>query len=112
MLYGPAMERAEFVPLASAALEHIEETLAELEHEALDVELAGDVLTLEFSDGLQFIINAHGAARQVWLAANRSAWHFDYVPEKKVWIAAKTDDELMQTVAHAVSTKLGTTVTL
>lgn len=106
------MERAQFVKLATAALEHIEAQLAELEHEALDVDLAGDVLTLEFNDGGQFVINAHSAAGQVWMAANRNAWHFDYDTSSQTWIAAKSGDELMATVSRQVGQKLGVDVTL
>lgn len=100
------MERADFVRLAGTALEHIEDALANLEHESLDVDLAGDVLTLEFADGATFIINAHSAAGQVWMAANRNAWHFDYVDAQRHWVAKKTDDELMSTVAKVVGEKL------
>lgn len=106
------MERAEFSERASAALEHIEEVLSELEHESLDVELAGDVLTLAFTDGTRFIINAHSAAGQIWMAADRSAWHFDYEPERDRWVAYKTDDELMSTVARVVGAKLGEDIRL
>jgi CyaY protein len=106
------MERARFVKLSSTALEHIEDGLAALEHEDLDVDLAGDVLTLAFADGTKFIINAHSAAGQVWMAANRSAWHFDWVREREQWIAAKTGDELMSTVARTVGAKLGTDIEL
>lgn len=106
------MDRADFVRLAGAALEHIEESLADLEHEQLDVDLAGDVLTLEFADGATFIINAHSAAGQVWMAANRNAWHFDYVADDSHWVAKKTDDELMATVAKVVGEKLQVELTL
>lgn len=106
------MERAQFVRLATAALEHIENTLADLEHESLDVELAGDVLTLEFDDGPPFIINAHSAAGQVWMAADNHAWHFDYVEQRQQWVASKTDDELMDTVSRMVAKRLGTDVSL
>jgi len=106
------MERPQFVTLAAAALEHIEDGLANLEHDALDVDLAGDVLTLEFSDDTQFIINAHSAAGQVWMAANRNAWHFDYDDASKTWIASKSGDELMATVCKEVGAKLGVDVTL
>lgn len=106
------MERAQFVQLATAALEHIEEVLADLEHESLDVELAGDVLTLEFDDGPPFIINAHSAAGQVWMAADNQAWHFDYVPSRQQWVASKTDDELMETVSRKVTQRIGTDISL
>jgi len=104
------MERALFVDLATTALEHIETSLGQLDHESLDVELAGDVLSVLFGDGTKFIINAHSAAGQVWMAANRSAWHFDYDPTREAWIAGKTGDELMATVSRVVGDKLGVSV--
>lgn len=106
------MERSAFLALSSAALEHIDAELGDLEHESMDIDLAGDVLTIAFSDGAKFIINAHSAAGQVWMAADKTAWHFDWEPEQKQWIAKKTGDELMATVAAVVGAKLGTSVRL
>lgn len=106
------MERAQFVKVATAALERIEDGLVNLDHDTLDVELAGDVLTLEFEDKVQFVLNAHGAATQVWMAANRNAWHFDYDDASGTWVAAKTGDELMATVCKHVGEKLGMSVSL
>ena len=60
------------------------------------------MLTLTFGDGSKFIINAHSAAGQIWMAAQQSAWHFDWVPATKTWVASKTGDELMKTVASVV----------
>lgn len=106
------MERAQFVKVAAAALARIEDGLVNLEHDTLDVELAGDVLTLEFVDKVEFVINAHSAAGQVWMAANRNAWHFGYDDASGTWIASKTDEELMATVCKQVGEKLGMTVSL
>ena len=107
-----APDRKAFAAQSSRALEHIDEVLGDLEHEALDVDLAGDVLTLAFTDGGRFIINAHSAANQIWMAAGTTAWHFDYVASSGTWIAAKTGDELMSTVGRVVGEKLGTGVEL
>ena len=101
------MDRANFVKLSAQALEHIDSVLGDLEHESLDVDLAGDVLTLQFADGAKFVINSHSAAGQIWMAANTSAWHFDFDESSRRWIAWKTDDELMATVARTVGEKLG-----
>lgn len=106
------MERSAFLAASAAALEHIEETLGDLEHDALDVDLAGDVLTLAFDDGAKFIINAHSAAGQIWMAADKNAWHFDYEADRDRWIAHKSGDELMATVADVVGGKLGVSVQL
>lgn len=106
------MEQKDFFKLSAKALEHIDARLGALELEELDVQLAGDVLTLAFKDGGRFVINAHSAAGQIWMAAGTTAWHFDFVAEQGRWIARKTDDELMATVARVVGAKLGTEVSL
>jgi CyaY protein len=105
------MDTQTFHTQSTKALRHIDEVLGDLEHELLDVNLAGDVLTLAFDDdGAKFVINAHSAAGQIWMAAGTTAWHFDYVSERAQWIASKTDDELMATVARVVGAKLGETI--
>lgn len=106
------MDRKTFYTESSKALRHIDELLGELEHDELDIELSGDVLTLAFGNGDKFVINAHSAAEQIWMAAGTTAWHFDYVAERDQWIAHKTDDELMSTVARVVGDKLGQVVRL
>lgn len=106
------MERARFQTLSAQALEHLDQTLGDLEHDDLDVSLAGDVLTLAFADGARFVINAHSAAGQIWMAANTDAWHFDYDDASGRWVAAKTGDELMATVARTVGQRLGLALSL
>ena len=101
----------EFVQRATFALRHLDQWLGDLEHDDLDVDLAGDVLTLSFSDGSRFIINSHSAAVQIWMAAGTTAWHFDWRPDREAWVAARTNDELMSTVARVVGDKLGETIT-
>ena len=106
------MDRKIFYSESSKALRHIDEVLGGLEHEHLDVDLGGDVLTLAFASGEKFIINAHSAAEQIWMAAGTTAWHFDFVPEQDRWVARKTADELMTTVARVVGARLGAEVSL
>ena len=77
----------------------------------LFAELAGDVLTLEFDDRSRYVINSHLAARQIWLAAERRAWHFD-CDERGRWIDRKSGGELWQTVGELLSKKLGRPITL
>jgi CyaY protein len=106
------MERGRFLELSARALEHIDGVLGDLEHEQLDVDLGGDVLTLAFSDGVKFIINAHSAAGQIWMAAKTNAWHFDYEEADGRWVARKNGDELMATVARTVGDRLGESISL
>lgn len=88
------------------------DTLTEESDDALEAELASDILTIEFSDGTRYVLNSHRAARQIWLSAERSAWHFDYVQGSKSWVAAKSGDEMWNTLNRLLSAKLGSAVTL
>ncbi|RMG98199.1 MAG: iron donor protein CyaY [Deltaproteobacteria bacterium] len=104
------MDRKTFVTEADRTLADLERRIADLELEQLEPDLAGDVLTLEFADGTKFIINAHSAARQIWMAAGTEAWHFDYDAERDAWIASKNGDELYDAVRRVLSDKLGFSV--
>lgn len=85
--------------------------------DALEADLESGILTLEFSDGAKYVINSHRAARQIWMAAERNAWHFDpRVPTGADgpvrWVATKGGDELWALVTDVVGRKLGQTVRL
>jgi CyaY protein len=82
----------------------------------LEAELSMGILTIEFPDGAKYIVNSHRAARQIWMAADRNAWHFD--PEygapgtRSRWIAKKSNEELRATLAGAISRKIGRAIDL
>jgi CyaY protein len=83
-----------------------------LELDGVDAELASDILTLEFEGGARYVVNSHRAARQIWMAAERNAWHFDWQPARMAWVAEKTGDELWETITRALCEKLGRPVRL
>jgi CyaY protein len=83
-----------------------------LELPGLECELSSDILTLELSTGERYVVNSHRAARQIWMAADRNAWHFDWDAERAAWIAKKTGDELWSTLSRVLSAKLGQPVQL
>ena len=64
---------------------------------AVDAALPGDVLTIEFSDDARYVINSHVAARQIWLAAERNAWHFDVQPDGR-WLGVHSHMSLARGV--------------
>ncbi len=78
-----------------------------LEDEDFEAELASDILTVEFADGTKYIVNSHRAARQIWMAAELQAWHFDWQPDHARWVAEKTQEELWSTLGRVISGKLG-----
>jgi CyaY protein len=107
-----SLGEAEYEARAFPELKALMRALDALDDEAIEAELESDILTLEFRDGARFVINSHRAARQIWMAANRSAWHFDWDAGSGEWRAAKTGDELWSTVSRVLTEKLGRPLTL
>jgi CyaY protein len=103
---------AEYEALAYPELTRLVHALDAVESDAFEAELAGDILSLEFRDGTRYVVNSHRAARQIWMAADRNAWHFDWVGEKQAWIAAKSGDELWTTLERVLGKKAGASVVL
>ena len=71
------MDESTFDKLGRAELSFIEEQLADVDPDDVEVTSTDGVLTLALRDGVRVVINTHRAARQIWMAAVASAWHFD-----------------------------------
>lgn len=100
------LNEEEYLKLAQSELAALVEALDQMADDELDCEMENDIVTLEFSDDTTFVINSHRAARQIWMAADRTAWHFDWDAQKECWIAEKTGDELWATVRRLLSSRL------
>jgi CyaY protein len=72
------MDESRYQKLADVALRAIEDLLKDVDAEVVDIERAGDVLTLTFANGKKAVVNTQRPTRQMWLAANARAWHFSY----------------------------------
>lgn len=101
------LSEGEYEARAVPELRALLEAFDALGDEPLEAELQSDILTLEFSDGTRYVVNSHRAARQIWMAAERNAWHFDWTAARSAWIAAKNGDELWSTLERVISSKLG-----
>jgi CyaY protein len=106
------LSESEYEERALPELRALLDAFDALEPEGVEAELASDILTLEFSDGTRYVVNSHRAARQIWMAAEREAWHFDWDAGKNAWITHKTGDELWATIQRVVENKLGVAVAL
>jgi CyaY protein len=73
--------------------------------ETFEVELSSDILTLEFADGVRFVINSHRAAQQIWMAANTSAWHFNLTADGS-WLCSKSGASLPSVLAAQLTNQL------
>lgn len=105
------MSDANFQTIAQRTMKEVDEVLGELDPDTLDVDWAGDVMQLCFSDGAVFVLNAHSAAQQIWLAAGTTAWHFDPpTAPGEDWVASKTSEGLKEVLSKVVGEKLGVCV--
>lgn len=101
------LSESQYVDLAHAELSRLVLALDRIESDELDCELENDIITIELAEGATYVINSHRAARQIWMAAERTAWHFDWDGEKNAWLAQKTGDELWETVRRILAPKIG-----
>ena len=105
------MDEASFDRLARDELRAIEDAFADIDPDEVDVSSSDGVLRLDLCDGTKIVINSHRAARQIWMAAIASAWHFDPGTDG-TWRAAKTGDELHATLVRLVRERIGVEVAL
>jgi CyaY protein len=106
------MDESLFDRIADVELSDLEKRLSELDPDELEVELSMGVLTLTFADDSKMVINSHRAARQIWMAADRQAWHFSPQSEGAAWRWRTERDELHATIVRLLSQKLGHAVTV
>jgi CyaY protein len=105
------MDDAEFDYAARDELRAIEDAFEAIDPDDVEVSTSDGVLRLDLRDGTRIVINSHRAARQIWMAAVASAWHFD--PQGNgVWRAPKTGEELRPTLARVVKERIGLTLPL
>lgn len=110
------MDESRYQKLADSALGTIERMFEDVDAELVDLERAGDVVTLTFANKKKCVINTQRPTRQIWLAANARAWHFSFEETSGKWLDDKgqTIDgkrvELMAQVAAIVKEQAGVDV--
>lgn len=104
------MDEKEFGGLADAVMARIEAALEAAEAD-IDFELAaGGVLEIEFADGSKIIVNRHGVAREIWVAARAGGFHFRW--DGTVWRDTRDGAELLEKLSQLASQQAGEPLTL
>jgi len=97
---------AEFNQAANATLTRIEQALEDAE---LDFETPADgIIEVEFDDGSKIIINRHGVAREIWVAARSGGFHFR--PQAGGWADTKSGEPLYDKLAALIAAQGGVMV--
>lgn len=102
----------EFEESARRALMAVETALDELGADSIDFDLADNVLMIEFENGDRFVLNPNGPAEEIWLSANRRAWHFAPRGGDRWVSTGEGGEELLACLSQLVGEKLGRAVTL
>ena len=64
--------------LADECLAAVAEWLEDFDPDEVDYGTSDGVVTLEFPDGVRFVLNRQAAASQMWFAAGARAWHYNW----------------------------------
>ena len=104
------MTESEFESLAGAALAALESAFESALPDA-DVQAKGPGLVeIEFDDGSKMVINRHGAAREIWVAAKSGGFHFRH--DGSAWRDTRDGTELFAAVSKLASLQAGEPVVL
>lgn len=100
------MDEREYLALADDTFRRIEDMLEDVDADDVDIDRAGDVVTLTFARGGKCIVNTQRPTRQIWLAAASRAWHFDW--DGAHWLDDKDKTtELFDAIARIVKEQAG-----
>jgi CyaY protein len=100
------LDEAEFNQAAGATLAYIEQVL---EGADLDFETPAEgIIEVEFDDGSKIIINRHGVAREIWVAARSGGFHFK--PQDAGWADTKSGEPLYDKLAALIAAQGGVMV--
>jgi len=100
------MDESTFDQLAREEMADLETAFDDVDPDEVETATADGVLKLVLRDGVTVVINTQRPARQLWMAAVASAWHFDYDASDKRW-RTKDGDELRGTLRAVVKERLG-----
>mgnify|MGYP001767356448 FL=1 len=104
------MDDREFNALADATLARIEAGL-EASGADLDWEMKpGGILDIEFADGSRIIVNRHGVAREIWVAARSGGFHFRH--DGSAWRDTRDGEALMAKLSALATAQAGEAVDL
>jgi len=104
------MDETEFEALAERALARLE---AALEASGVDADVErkdGGVIEIEFADSSKMIVNRHGPAREIWVAARAGGFHFRW--DGALWRDTRDGAELFAALSRLVSGQSGQPVLL
>ena len=101
------MENKEYLKRVEVLFQKVEDKLDEYEDD-IDYDHTPDKLMLNFeSSGEKVVINTQHAIKEIWLAGNSRAWHFQFLCDQDIWFAQAEQEEFYNCLASLLSDNLG-----
>ena len=103
------MSESDFLAAAERTLDEIESAVEACDAD-IEINRAGNVLTLELADGSKVVVNSQAPMRQIWLAAKSGGFHYEW--RDGAWRDTRDGSELFATLSRVVSAQGGVAVLL
>lgn len=103
------MSESDFLAAAERTLDEIESAVEACDAD-IEINRAGNVLTLELADGSKVVVNSQAPMRQLWLAAKSGGFHYEW--RDGAWRDTRDGSELFATLSRVVSAQGGVAVLL
>ena len=94
------MTESEFLERADAVLCSLESALDAV-NDDIEVTRAGNILTLEVSDGSKIVVNSQAPMQQMWVAARSGAHHYAW--DGSAWRDTRDGSELFAALSRILS---------
>ena len=101
------MENKEYLKRVEELFQKVEDKLDEYEDD-IDYDHTPDKLMLNFEgSGKKVVLNTQRAIKEIWLAGNSRAWHFQFLSDQGIWFARAEQEEFYKCLASLLSDNLG-----
>jgi CyaY protein len=106
------LQDAWFRARVAAVLRAVARDLDAVDSDEFDVHLSEGNLYVEFERGDDFVLSQQAPVSELWLAADRKAWHFRPEAPGARWVERDTGQDLSETLSRLLSERLGVPVRL
>ena len=104
------MDEPTFAKIAGVAITAVREALDACDPDVVECVPEAEVVKISFASGQPFVLNTQRPVREIWLAADRQAWHFRY--DGVAWRDKRNADELFATLKQLVKARAGVDLAL
>lgn len=104
------MTEQEYLHRADDCLTRVERWLENFDPDEVDYSTTDGMVSIEFPDGVRFVLNRQSGNHQMWFAAGVRAFHYDWKGEAESWLDDRDGHDLFGKIAEVVGEKLGRSV--